>query len=396
MGAMQYNQGMNIIYIVCANALGVSVCEPNMGAREPDMSVCEPNMGVREPDMNRMVCEDGDTYHVKSDSALKTTLKPKAGAKSKANSDITSHPFNDVFKTLKTEHTRLFIPIINAAFGTDYAQDEDITLLPTEGIFIVDTPEGTAELTERITDFLVKVRGKCYLIECQSSNDGSMVVRLAEYAFLSAIRNAEVNDGVYEITMPNYSVLYVRTTGTTPRETRMRFVFPNGQKVDYNAPNIFMTDYTREQIVEQKLYALIPFYILRYDKAIKTQSADIEQIVDDLQYFRSALAYEFENGTINGTDESDIRILTNTIIGHLFGNKKDERRERMVNVMGGNVIYTEALRLRDEGRVEGRAESLYQLSEAQKLLRTGTCNTIEELVSCNIDRDIAEIAVSFL
>ena len=32
-----------------------------------------------------------------------------------------------------------------------------------------------------VTDFLVRVRSKCYLIECQSTDDGSMVVRLADY-----------------------------------------------------------------------------------------------------------------------------------------------------------------------------------------------------------------------
>lgn len=193
-----------------------------------------------------MVCENDETYQAEKNGRAKKTRQ--------AEKAVQSHPFDDVFKTLKVEHTRLFIPVINTVFGTDYGLDERITLLPTEGNFIIPTREGTAEITERVTDFLVKLRSKCYLIECQSTDDNEMVIRLAEYAFLAGVRNAEMDDGVYTVTMPNYTVLYVRSNSATPRETRMTFIFPNGQKVEYNAPNILLADYNREEIVAKRLH----------------------------------------------------------------------------------------------------------------------------------------------
>ena len=266
-----------------------------------------------------------------------------------------SHPFNDVFKTFKFEHPELFIPLINDIMNTCYSGNEEISLLPTEGIFLTPTPEGTAGMAEKITDFLIKIGNKKYLIECQSEDDDTMSIRIAEYTFLSAIGTGEFFDGTYNIEMPNYTVLYVRTTKKTPRETKIRFTFPDGQAVDYNAPNILMTDFTKEEIIEKRLYVLIPYYILRYEKDIKEGKADLDVIEEDLKYFSDALIKELDSGRIGAVSEGDVRIFTNTIINHVFG-KKAEEKERMVDIMGGNLIYTDFMRARDEGRLEGRLE----------------------------------------
>lgn len=41
--------------------------------------------------------------------------------------------YDNVFKTMKSKHKRLFIPVINDTFGKDYPINTDVTILPSEG-----------------------------------------------------------------------------------------------------------------------------------------------------------------------------------------------------------------------------------------------------------------------
>ena len=63
--------------------------------------------------------------------------------------DPTSNtPFDDVFKTLLYDHTRLVIPLINKAFHENYAGDERIEFRPHE--HLINKPGGKQE--KRILD----------------------------------------------------------------------------------------------------------------------------------------------------------------------------------------------------------------------------------------------------
>ncbi len=44
-----------------------------------------------------------------------------------------THDYDNVFKTMKSKHKRLFISVINNTFGKDYPVDADVTILPSEG-----------------------------------------------------------------------------------------------------------------------------------------------------------------------------------------------------------------------------------------------------------------------
>lgn len=49
--------------------------------------------------------------------------------------------------------------------------DEKIELLPSEGVVLTPVDDGTVDVQKRITDMLVKISDRCYIIECQSDND---------------------------------------------------------------------------------------------------------------------------------------------------------------------------------------------------------------------------------
>jgi hypothetical protein len=75
-------------------------------------------------------------------------------------------------------------------------------------------------------------------------------------------------NGFAEIPMPRFSVIYIKRTEHTPKMTSITFTFPSGQKVQYESDNIFLDKFTKEYIIEKRLFPYIPFYIARYERAL--------------------------------------------------------------------------------------------------------------------------------
>ena len=150
-----------------------------------------------------------------------------------------THDYDNVFKTMKSKHKRLFISVINDIFGKDYPMDAKVEVLPSEGYLTEnETADGSEEIEERISDFLIRIGSEVYLLECQSYDDGSMAIRIAEYAFVAARQFAVWDIGHAEIPMPQFSVIYIKRTDRTPQTTTITFTFPNGQCVDYESENV--------------------------------------------------------------------------------------------------------------------------------------------------------------
>ncbi len=136
-----------------------------------------------------------------------------------------------------------------------------------------------------------QIDNEIYLLECQSYDDGSMAIRSAEYAFIPASNEpsghacmhiwrlprgsltiarqfAAWDIGHATIPMPRFSVIYIKRTDKTPKSTKITFTFPDGQEVNYESANVILEEFTKEYIVEKRLFPYIPFYIARYEKDI--------------------------------------------------------------------------------------------------------------------------------
>ena len=207
--------------------------------------------------------------------------------------------YDNVFKTMKSKHKRLFISVINDVFGKEYPLDTKVEVLPSEGYLTEsETADGSKEIEEQISDFLIKIGSEVYLLECQSYDDGSMAIRIAEYAFIVARQFATWDIGHATIPMPRFSVIYVKRTERTPKTTKITFTFPDGQEVNYESPNVILEEFTKEYIVEKKLFPYIPFYIARYEKDMISEGS-IENAVRDLEYFRNELIRLYEGGGVD-------------------------------------------------------------------------------------------------
>jgi pyruvate-formate lyase len=88
-----------------------------------------------------------------------------------------------------------------------------------------------------------------------------MAIRMAEYAFLAARQTAQWDIGFARISMPNFSVIYVKKTDKTPRKTTIEISFPNGEIVTYESDNVILEDFTKEYIIENKLFHIFHFIL---------------------------------------------------------------------------------------------------------------------------------------
>lgn len=164
---------------------------------------------------------------------------------------------------MKSKHKRLFVAVINDIFGKCYPMDVRVDVLPSEGYLTEsETADGRKEIEEQISDFLIRIGSEVYLLECQSYDDGSMAIRIAEYAFIVARQFAVWDIGHATIPMPRFSVIYIKRTNRTPAATTITFTFPDGQSVEYRSDNVILDEFTKEDIVERRLF----LYILLYRK----------------------------------------------------------------------------------------------------------------------------------
>lgn len=288
--------------------------------------------------------------------------------------------YDNVFKTMKSKHKRLFISVINDVFGKEYPLDTKVEVLPSEGYLTEsETADGSKEIEEQISDFLIKIGSEVYLLECQSYDDGSMAIRIAEYAFIVARQFATWDIGHATIPMPRFSVIYVKRTERTPKTTKITFTFPDGQEVNYESPNVILEEFTKEYIIEKRLFPYIPFYIARYEKDMISEGS-IENAVRDLEYFRNELVRLYEAEELTDHELIDLKGFINTIITHITNGNQNE--ERLVSIMGGTVIETESERLISQGK----AQLLIELGQEEGLDDATLLKRMQERIGLSLEQ----------
>jgi len=286
--------------------------------------------------------------------------------------------FDDVFRTMAQKLPQLMVALINEAFATDYAETD------------IEAQHRNEYMTENgriITDSIYQIGGRLYHIECQSTKDGRMVVRMFEYDCAIAIEQALKNGTPYEIRFPQSCVLYLRDDGSGQDGMKMRVIMPNWQECTYSARIIRVSDYTGEEIFQKKLLCMLPYYILRYENELDAIEGSAERTKELLEEYRGIVA-RLQEAT-GAEARSDVYVslvrMISEISEHVLRNRR-KLKEEVDKVMGGRVLELESERLikkgRREGRVEGRVEGRQEgesIGEARGE-RSGRVKTLLSLV----------------
>ena len=142
--------------------------------------------------------------------------------------------------------------IVNEIFHESYSGDEAVEFYPNE--HFINGQDGTER--ERVTDSCFGIRGKSlkkYHIECQSTSDDTMLVRMFEYDAQIALDAGEVHDGVLTVRFPASAILYLRCRAATPDALTVRIELPGGRSAAYDIPAMKAQRYTLEEIFSKGL-----------------------------------------------------------------------------------------------------------------------------------------------
>ncbi len=253
--------------------------------------------------------------------------------------------YDNTFQTIKTKHKRLLIGIINDCFQKDYPMNAAIELLPARNQLVKENSEGQAGIEDRESDVVLKIENDYYLMEVQAYDDENMAIRIAEYIFLTARDNAIGDEGKVTLNMPHFTVIYIKPSKDTPRNTSITYHFPDGQNVTYSEKNVFLTDLTKEEIIEKKLYAYIPFYIARYEKELSTEK-NYQKALEDLAYFRDKMVELHEKEQLSGEEFTNLGTFVNTIVTHITDGNDIEKE--VTGIMGGTPYETASEKIQRE------------------------------------------------
>lgn len=276
-------------------------------------------------------------------------------------STITSTPYDDVFRTLLNDCTKLIIPLINEIFDENYSGNEPITESKNEHfIHITDT-----STKEKITDSCFTIHGtvdKSYHIECQSTPDGSMVVRMFEYDAQVALYHGVVEQHILTLSFPHSAVLYLRHNSKTPDYMTVKITTP-GTDAEYQIPIIKIQTYTISQIFEKNLLFLIPFHIFCYENdfpVYNTNEEKLKELMHEFSRIRSKLELLCRQEKITEYEKRSIINLSEKVIENI-SKSYQAVKEGVTSIMGGQILDYEAKDILRKGIQQGELQTYINL-----------------------------------
>ncbi len=314
--------------------------------------------------------------------------------------NITSTPYDDVFRTMLNDCSRFILPLLNEVFGENYDGTE--TIVFANDYHFQNKQDGAED--KIITDASFKViKGdieKKYHLECQSTIDNSMVLRFFEYDSQIALDDATIekivgddggkkSDGVLTVTFPHSAVLYLRSNKNTGDVMTIRFVTPGGE-LKYDIPIIRMQSYSLEDIWEKEIYLLIPFYIFTHEANFPKYNEDenlLQGLVNEFKEICIKMEELTQQGKMSELERRIIIELSKKVIDNI-ARKYEKIRKGVDGIMGGKVIETEAKKMYNRGISEGRNEGILIGEE------NGRSESLKDLIKKKLakGKSIAQIA----
>lgn len=266
-------------------------------------------------------------------------------------------PYDDVFRTLLVDCKGLIIPVVNEVFGEHFTGKEKVVLKENE-IFLRQQ-DGDEE--KRITDSSFAIVGiggessKQYHLECQSTADGSMLIRMYEYDSQIALKEGVLCGTVLNVHFPQSAILYLRHNSETPDELKICINTPGGS-VSYPVMVMKVKEYDIDEIFEKNLLFLIPFYIFCYENRLEEINEDTERLrrlKGTYEEINERLEQRCMTGILDRYTKTTICEMSQKVIEAL-ANKYANIRKEVAAVMGGKVLEHKAKDIYRQGETDGK------------------------------------------
>ena len=306
--------------------------------------------------------------------------------------------YDSVFKTMVSKTPQLLVPFVNEAFDRNYPSDTPVIRFSSEHQEL----QGT-----RIDDSVFRLNDKIYHVECQSTPDTNMVIRMIEYDFAIALEDALHSGVPYEMDFPEACVLFLRHNANTPDTLEMKVNLPTGDSFTYSAKVVKAQLFSSEEIFEKRLLILLPYYLMRYELALGDIAGD-KTSTDHLIAECSDLRVQLEKFTLAEGETLLYEQLVELIIkvSDRLMETYEALRKKVRRTMGGEVLELmneraerlerEALaRGREIGIEQGRAIGIEQGIEQgiERGIEQGVEQAAERLRTAGFDEETVRIAL---
>ena len=304
--------------------------------------------------------------------------------KTKKSTLVVNTPYDDVFRTLLNDCSQLIIPVINEVFHDNYNGTEKIVFFQNE--HFINQQDGREQ--ERITDTHFQIlesentEGKDYHLECQSTTDSTLLLRMFEYAAQIALDHGEIEKDVLRVKFPNSAVLYLRSNSATPDMLHIQIEIGE-DALQHDVPVMKVKNYSLDEIFQKKLLFLIPFYLFSHENRLPEYDQNeekLEHLKQEYAEIVSRLEELCRTGELDEYTRKTIMEMSNKVLENLAQNCETVKKE-VKKVMGGQILDYEAKRIRiagleeglNRGRAEGRLEGHEEerREQIEKLLRKG-------------------------
>ncbi|MCC6106927.1 MAG: hypothetical protein SOI43_01185 [Olsenella sp.] len=191
--------------------------------------------------------------------------------------------YDSVFKTMAEKMPELLVPLVNEAFGTAYPEDAPVTRLGEEH----------AGKRKRIVDAAFRIEGRTFHIECQSSWDPHMAMRMDEYDHEIAHEEAEARGEDRLLVLPASCVVFLRDARSTPDFISVEAMEFDGTIFEHRSRAIWTKQLSADEMFAKHLLILLPFWLMRYEgrfAAIARDSALEEELLAECRDIQERLA----------------------------------------------------------------------------------------------------------
>ncbi|MBO5277991.1 MAG: hypothetical protein J6B06_00660 [Lachnospiraceae bacterium] len=235
------------------------------------------------------------------------------------STDDISHIFDKTFKKILTLSSTAVINLVNGLFDTNYPTESTITYNWTE---FVDK-----NLKHILADTIITINGVCsYHMEAQMTTDADIVLRVFEYGYSHANRNAQKERNSHKIIFPEPKIIYLYSDSPAPDDYLLELDFGTQGSFYYHVPTFKFLETSTEELNRKKLVILIPFSLLKLRKSMQKECSkeNLEALKNLIQ--NDIIGSINENLLVGNITEYDARILkrlTHKLYLHIYSHYKE-------------------------------------------------------------------------
>lgn len=186
---------------------------------------------------------------------------------------------------------------------------------------------------------------------------GALALRIAEYAAGAAFGNVEGTADGARMALPHSAVILLRGDTLSQDNYTIEVVYPGG-KIKYGVPIIRGTDYDFCDIMDKRLWLLLPFYGFNFVNSFRRmeESGNTEEMKQSLKSIVFEITKAARDNKISGYEKAEILLFIKRVLEKLTI-KYTVVQKGVDEVMGGKIIDTEV----DVAYERGKKEDAYQM-----------------------------------